>query len=131
MIRQIVIEIHRLPHAQVRGNSHGSWQARSPLTKMERQAGYEYALEALQGREDDDFPWMAVSIHFDFYNAAWVDWANLARGVKPWEDGIITDAGICPDDSPRYVKSFSMSFTKMPHRKDAKTIITITKLEKE
>jgi hypothetical protein len=127
-LQPVVLNFDRLPVPQVRGNSRCNWRVLARYVKAEREHGHAIALEALQGRQGDGFPWQVVSVHFDFYNAAWVDYANLAKGVKPWEDGV-TDAGIWPDDSPRYIQMWSLTFHKTEHRNEAQTVMTITRIE--
>ena len=77
---------------------------------------------------DDTMPWQSADIHV---HQRWsnnpLDYDGLASGVAPVVDAF-TLCGVIEDDSPRFIRSYTMSVEKVAKRAESAVVVTVTKV---
>jgi hypothetical protein len=113
-----------MPDPRVRGNARGSWHGQHRATSELRDSTYLKMLE--------QHPWPRFERAIVTYHAYWcgtpLDPDNLIKGCKPildeFSDRSSGEERLIQDDGPDYVE-IRTQYTRVPHRKDVKLIITV------
>jgi hypothetical protein len=70
------------------------------------------------------FPHASVTVHQDWSNNP-LDHDGLAVAVAPAIDAFI-DRGVITDDSPRFIESYKLTSSKVPHQHMNRVQITVS-----
>jgi len=138
-MESISIEFHKVhPALSKNGRRRSHWRTQRAATEEMRETANVLILEQLQLHQvlcpswlpphcnkcGPMFPRATVTIHQDWSNNP-LDHDGLAVSVAPALDAFI-DRGIIKDDSPRFIESYKLTSSKVPHQHMNRVQITIS-----
>ena len=125
-IDKVAIELSNLPKILSKnGRRKAHWTAQMKATRALREKAYFTIMVTYQGWELPKFEKAHIHVKERWSNNPH-DYEGLASLVAPAIDAF-TDLEIIPDDSPRYVLSFTMTHEKVATRADNGVEITVSR----
>ena len=126
----ISIELSGVPGSLTKnGRRRSHWSTQQKDTKKLIEDSIFLIRYALQEESPDSVPWTQAKIHV---HQKWsnipLDWEGLASGAAPIVDAF-THVGIIEDDSPRYIRSYTMSEEKVAKQAQRAIVVTISRID--
>ena len=126
-MQSITVELPRVPKSLTKnGRRRSHWQIQRRETQEMLDDARILILSELE--RDDTMPWQSADIHI---HQKWsnnpLDYEGLASGVAPVVDAF-TLCGVVEDDSPRYIRSFTMTHQKVAKQTENAVVVTVTKV---
>jgi len=124
-IDKFSVKVYPDPKLSKNGFRSTHWRILQPLIKQAREDGYMLALEALP-RNFEQMPYAHVHIK-QLYSRTPKDFDGLAVSVAGYIDGLLIDSGVLADDSPFFIRSYTLTHQKVPKVSDECVIITVSR----
>ena len=126
----ISIELPGVPGCLTKnGRRRSHWSVQQKATKQLIDDSIFLIRYALQEESPESVPWTTAKIHV---HQKWsnipLDWEGLASGAAPIVDAF-THVGIIEDDSPRYIRSYTMSEEKVAKQAERAIVVTVSKMD--
>ena len=126
----ISIELPGIPGSLTKnGRRRSHWSTQQKATKQLLEDSIFLIRYALQEEPSKPGPWQRAKIHI---HQKWsnnpLDYEGLASGAAPIVDAF-THVGIIEDDSPRYIRSYTMSEEKVQYQAQRAIIVTVSKMD--
>jgi hypothetical protein len=126
----ISIELPGIPSCLTKnGRRRSHWSVQQKATKQLIDDSIFLIRYALQEESPESVPWTTAKIHV---HQKWsnipLDWEGLASGAAPIVDAF-THVGIIEDDSPRYIRSYTMSEEKVAKQAERSIVVTVSKMD--
>lgn len=132
--RLISIILMGMPPEALRKNGRPSnrWQ-HNRITQEEKWRAYEHVQAAVLKSGYDvsgGAPLFALAkVQIDaYYWAKPIDYDGMACGAGAWLDAF-TEYGVIPDDSPKYIKDYGITYYHATSKDDARVVLTVTEVE--
>ena len=131
-MESISIEFHKVhPSLSKNGRRRSHWKTLRKATEDMRETANMLILEQMQELNINSyntdypiFPHASVAVHQDWSNNP-LDHDGLAVAVAPALDAFI-DRGVIQDDSPRFIESYKLTSSKVPHQHMNRVQITVS-----
>ena len=125
-IDKVAIELSNLPAILSKnGRRRSHWKAQMQATRDLREKAYFTIMVTYQGWELPKFEKAHIHVREKWSNNPH-DFDGLASLVAPAIDAF-TDMEVIPDDSPRFIESYTMSSVKVAKRADSGVEITVSR----